>query len=66
MVNIWEFILQTISVSLVAGFLLIIKNIFKDKLTPRWQYGIWVILALRILIPVKSISTILVHTSFKK
>ena len=29
MINIWEFILQTISVSLVAGFLLIIKNIFK-------------------------------------
>ena len=54
MVNIWEFILQTISVSLVAGFLLIIKNIFKDKLTPRWQYGIWVILALRILIPVRA------------
>ena len=52
--NIWEFILQTISVSLVAGFLLIIKNIFKDKLTPRWQYGIWVILALRILIPVRA------------
>ena len=54
MVNIWEFILQTISVSLVADFLLIIKNIFKDKLTPRWQYGIWVILALRILIPVRA------------
>ena len=54
MVNIWEFILQTISVSLVAVFLLIIKNIFKDKLTPRWQYGIWVILALRILIPVRA------------
>lgn len=54
MVNIWEFILQTISVSLVAGFLLIIKNIFKDKLTPRWQYGIWIILTLRIFIPVRA------------
>lgn len=54
MVNIWEFILQTVSVSLVAGFLLIIKNIFKDKLTPRWQYGVWIILALRILVPVKA------------
>ena len=59
MVNVWEFILQTISVSLVAGFLLIIKNIFKDKLTPRWQYGIWVILALRILIPVRAYKLVL-------
>ncbi len=54
MVNIWEFILQTVSVSLVAGVLLITKAIFKDKLTPRWQYGIWIILVLRILIPVKA------------
>lgn len=54
MVNIWEFILQTISVSLVAGLLLIIKAIFKNKLTPRWQYGIWFLLVLRILLPVRA------------
>ncbi|MBR3809136.1 MAG: hypothetical protein IKK46_02400 [Clostridia bacterium] len=54
MVNIWEFLLQTISVSLVAGLILIVKNIFKDKLTPRWQYGIWVLLILRIFLPVKA------------
>ena len=54
MVNIWEFILQTISVSLVAGLLFITKNIFRDKLTPRWQYGIWLILVLRIIIPVRA------------
>lgn len=54
MVNIWEFLLQSISVSLVAGFLLIIKAVFKDKLSPRWQYGVWSILALRILLPVRA------------
>lgn len=54
MVNIWEFLLQTISVSLVAGLLLILKAIFKDKLSPRWQYGVWIILVLRILIPVEA------------
>lgn len=54
MVNIWEFLLQTISVSLVAGLILIVKNIFKDKLTPRWQYGIWGLLILRIFLPVKA------------
>lgn len=54
MVNIWEFILQTISVSLVAGLLLITKIIFKDKLTPRWQYGIWFLLIIRIFLPVRA------------
>ncbi len=54
MVNIWEFLLQTVSVSLVAGLLLITKSIFRDKLTPRWQYGIWILLVLRILMPVKA------------
>lgn len=54
MVNIWEFILQTVSVSLVAGLILITKSIFKDKLTPRWQYGIWFLLVIRILLPVKA------------
>lgn len=54
MVNIWEFILQTISASFVAGLLLITKSIFKDKLTPRWQYGIWFLLVLRIFLPVRA------------
>ncbi len=54
MVNIWEFILQTISVSLVASLLLVTKSIFKDKLTPRWQYWIWILLVLRIFLPVRA------------
>ncbi len=60
MVNIWEFILQTISVSFVAGFLLIMKSIFKDKLTPRWQYGIWFLLVIRILLPVRADKLVLI------
>ena len=63
MVNIWEFLLQTISVSLVAGLILFVKNIFKDKLTPRWQYGIWVILILRIFMPVKADKLVLLPFS---
>jgi len=54
MTNIWDFLLQTLSVSLTAILLWIVKRIFEDKLSPRWQYGIWSILALRILIPVQS------------
>lgn len=49
--NIWGFLLQTLSVSLVAALLLVVKRLLLDKLSPRWQYGVWSLLALRILIP---------------
>ena len=49
--DIWAFLLQTLTVSLVALFLLVLKAIFQDKLSPRWQYGVWLILAARLLIP---------------
>lgn len=54
MLNIWDFLLQSISLSLVAVLILIVKRIFKDKLPPSWQYGIWIIFALRALIPVRA------------
>ena len=49
--NIWEFLLQTLSVSVTAALLLIVKALLADKLPPRWQYGIWAVLALRIVLP---------------
>ena len=52
MTNIWGFLTQTVSVSLIAALILLIKALLNDKLSPRWQYGIWSILALRILFPV--------------
>ena len=48
--NIWEFLLQTLTVSLAAAVLLIVKYLLADKLSPRWQYGVWGLLALRALI----------------
>ncbi len=51
--NLWEFLLQTLTVSLAAGLLLLVKWLFADKLSPRWQYGIWGLLALRILLPAR-------------
>ena len=50
--NIWEFLVMTLTVSIASGLLLIIKTLLGDKLTPRWQYGIWSLLALRMLVPV--------------
>lgn len=49
--NIWDFLLQTLTVSLAAAVLLIVKYLLADKLSPRWQYGVWGLLALRALIP---------------
>ena len=49
--NIREFLLQTLTVSLAAAVLLIVKYLLADKLSPRWQYGVWGLLALRALIP---------------
>ena len=51
MSNIWEFLLQTLTVSITAAVLLLCKRIFADKLSPKWQYGVWVLLAIRILLP---------------
>ena len=58
MSNIWYFLLQTVSVSLTAGLIWLIKLIFEDKLSPRWQYGVWSLLAVRCLWPVSSMQYI--------
>lgn len=52
MYNIWSFLLQTTSVSIVAIMLLFVKKLLADKLSPRWQYGVWILLMFRILVPV--------------
>lgn len=55
MTDLWGFLLQTLYISLVGGLLLLVKWLLRDKLTPRWQYGVWSVLALRILVPVHTI-----------
>ena len=44
MSNIWEFLYQTLSVSLAAAVLLAVKWLLRDKLSPRWQYAVWGVL----------------------
>lgn len=51
MTNLWVFLLQTLYVAGVGLLLLAIKTLLKDKLSPRWQYAVWAVLALRILLP---------------
>lgn len=49
--NIWAVLQQGVAAGLVALFLLILQRIFLDKLSPRWQYGVWAVLLLRLLVP---------------
>lgn len=51
MFNIWAFLLQTLSISGVAALILIVKVLFKDKLPPKWQFAVWGVLGLIMLIP---------------
>ncbi|MBQ3092446.1 MAG: hypothetical protein IJC44_07960, partial [Clostridia bacterium] len=54
MTNIWSFLVQTAAVTLTAYFLWGIGRLVSRQLPPRWQYGFWGILALRILLPAAS------------
>ncbi|WP_242212610.1 M56 family metallopeptidase [Bacillus cereus group sp. BfR-BA-01383] len=37
--------------SILVGFILCIKILFRNKLTPRWQYMLWIVLMIRLLLP---------------
>ena len=60
MVNIWSFLWQTLALSVTALVLLLAKYLFRDKLSPRWQYGVWAVLALRALVPAGLLGRVLV------
>ena len=49
--DIWSFLLQTLTASGVAVLLLAVKTLFRDKLSPRWQFATWGVLALMLLLP---------------
>lgn len=54
MYDIWTFLMQTLTVSSVAFVLLVVKAMFRDKLSPKWQFAIWGILGGALLIPAGS------------
>lgn len=51
MKNIWEFLLQTLCLAETGALILLVQALFRDKLSPRWHYGIWSLFALRALLP---------------
>ena len=53
MSNIYEIMLQTIHISAICVIILILKWLLADKLSPKWQYGVWSVIIISILIPYK-------------
>ena len=51
MLDIWGFLLQTLTASGVAVLILIIKSLLKDKLPPKWHFAVWSILGIIVLLP---------------
>lgn len=49
--NIWMVLQQTLSASIVALFILLLQRIFYRRLSPKWQYTIWGVLLVRLLVP---------------
>ncbi|PEB40825.1 M56 family metallopeptidase [Bacillus pseudomycoides] len=48
----FDWVIETsIMASIVVGLILCIKILFRNKLTPRWQYLLWMILIVRLLLP---------------
>ncbi|MBR2409516.1 MAG: M56 family metallopeptidase [Lachnospiraceae bacterium] len=51
MFDIWSFMIQTLTVSGAAVLILGVKALFKDKLPPKWQFGVWSVLGILMLFP---------------
>lgn len=51
MTDVWSLLLQTITATAAAGVILLIKRIFRDKLTPLWQFSVWSVLGAVLFIP---------------
>ena len=51
MTDLWSFLLQTLTASGAAAALLVVKALFRDKLSPRWQCGVWALLGLTLILP---------------
>ncbi|WP_459500460.1 M56 family metallopeptidase [Bacillus sp. C1] len=48
----FDWVIETsIMASIVVGLILCVKILLRNKLTPRWQYLLWMILIVRLLLP---------------
>lgn len=53
--NLWGIfnwvLISSVMASVLAGLILLVKNIFKDKLGANWHYLIWFLLMIRLILP---------------
>ncbi|MCC2544558.1 M56 family metallopeptidase, partial [Bacillus thuringiensis] len=50
--SIFDWVIETsILASVLVGFILCIKIVLKNWLTPRWKYALWLILIVRLILP---------------
>lgn len=52
MPRLFDWVIETsIMASIVVGFILCVKIVLRNKLTPRWQYVLWMVLIVRLVLP---------------
>lgn len=51
MTNLWTMLYVSMGITLTGLALLLFKRLFRDKLSARWHYLIWLVLAVRIVLP---------------
>ncbi len=51
MTDLWSFLVHTLNAATAALVILLIKRIFRDKLTPVWQLSVWAVLFAVLLVP---------------
>ena len=52
MFDLWSFSRALAAASMAALFVLVLQHIFRDKLSPQWQYAVWMVVVLRLILPV--------------
>lgn len=51
MYDIWGFLLQTMNAAAVAVLVLALKALFRDKLPPKWQFAVWSVVGIAVVLP---------------
>ena len=51
MYDVWSFLIQTLTATGAALLVLAVKVLLQDKLPPKWQFSIWGLVALVLLLP---------------
>ncbi|HHK5565851.1 TPA: M56 family metallopeptidase [Bacillus thuringiensis] len=61
----FDWMIETsIMASILVGLILCIKVLFRNKLTPRWQYMLWIILIIRLVLPWSPDSSYSIYSVF--